>query len=145
MAFFEIGVYNPRNSVNIGTLWRSAYQLGAAGIFTIGRPYRKQSSDTAGTLDRIPLRHYPSFEDFLDTRPVGSLLVGIEIGGTPLGEFTHPDRAIYLLGSEDTGLPEKALAVCNHIISIEAIRSISFNVAVAGSIVMYHRLLGEKR
>ena len=25
--------------------------------------------------------------------------------GTPLEEFEHPERAVYLLGSEDTGAP----------------------------------------
>lgn len=145
MSYFEIGVYNPRNAVNIGTLWRSAYQLGAAGIFTIGRPYHRQTSDTADALAQIPLRHYLTFEDFLAARPVGALLVGIEIGGLPLGGFKHPDRAMYLLGAEDTGLPEKALEASNFVVSVETVRSQSYNVAVAGSIVMYHRLLGEKR
>ena len=144
MSYFEIGVYNPRNSANIGTLWRSAFQLGAAGIFTIGRPYRRQTSDTAEALIHIPLRHFASFEDFIAARPVGALLVGIEMGGVPLAQFQHPERAIYLLGSEDSGLPPKILATCNCVVAIEAVRSLSFNLAVAGSIVMYHRLLGRQ-
>ncbi len=37
MAYFEIGIFHPKTKENIGTLWRSAYQLGAAGIFTIGK------------------------------------------------------------------------------------------------------------
>jgi len=36
MGYFEIGILHPRNSANVGTLWRSAYQLGASGIFIIG-------------------------------------------------------------------------------------------------------------
>ena len=144
MSYFEIGVYYPRNSANIGTLWRSAFQLGAAGIFTIGRPYRRQTSDTAEALMHIPLRHYANLEEFLAARPVGALLVGIEMGGLPLAQFQHPERAIYLLGSEDSGLPPKILAACNCVVAIEAVRSQSFNLAVAGSIVMYHRLLGQQ-
>ena len=143
MSYFEIGVYYPRNSANIGTLWRSAYQLGAAGIFTIGRPYKRQTSDTADTLFHIPLRHYANFEEFLAARPVGAVLVGIEMGGEPLAHFQHPERAIYLLGAEDGGLPPKILKACNSVVAIESERSQSFNLAVAGSIVMYHRLLGQ--
>lgn len=30
-GYFEIGVYHPKTPMNVGTLWRSAYQLGAAG------------------------------------------------------------------------------------------------------------------
>lgn len=145
MSYFEIGIYNPRNSENIGTLWRSAWQLGAAGIFTIGRPYKLQTSDTSAAHRLIPLRHYPTFDDFLLARPLGALLVGVEIGGQPLATFKHPDQAIYLLGSEDMGLPEKVLAHCNAVIAIEAINRASYNVAVSGSIVLYHRLFLQLR
>jgi tRNA(Leu) C34 or U34 (ribose-2'-O)-methylase TrmL len=46
MSYFEIGIYHPKTRNNVGTLWRSAYQLGASGLFTIGRRYERQSSDT---------------------------------------------------------------------------------------------------
>ncbi len=140
MGYFEIGVFQPRTTANIGTLWRSAYQLGASGIFTIGKPYRRQTSDTEHTDHHIPLRHYLTLEEFLQNRPVGAQLIGVEMGGTPLASFKHPDRAIYLLGSEVNGLPEHVLARCNQVIAIEAVNKASYNVAVAGSIVMYHRL-----
>jgi tRNA G18 (ribose-2'-O)-methylase SpoU len=140
MGYFEIGIYQPRNDLNIGTLWRSAHQLGAAGIFTIGRPYRRQTSDPFAVDEHIPLRWYPSFEHFLEARPHGAQLVGVEIGGTPLAQFHHPKLAIYLLGAEDNGLPTKIIEKCNALIALEAVRQVSYNVAVTGSIVMYHRM-----
>ena len=139
MSYFEIGIFNPRNSANVGTLWRSAYQLGAAGIFIIGRPYRRQTSDTANAQALIPLRQFAAFEDFLEARPVGAQLVGIEMAGVPLAGFKHPERAIYLLGAEDSGLPQRILTACNFVVAIESLRSQSYNLAVSGSIVMYHR------
>lgn len=141
MSFFEIGVYQPRSDINIGTLWRSAFQLGAQGIFTIGRPYRHQTADTANTPFQIPLRCYPTLEEFLQARPVGTVLIGVEIGGEPLASFQHPKRSIYLLGAEDSGLGARVQAICNRIVSIESVRAPSYNVAVAGSILMYHRWL----
>ena len=147
MGYFEIGVFHPRSSDNVGTLWRSAYQLGAASIFTIGRPYRQQTSDTQHTAYEIPLRNYPTFEDFLTNRPVGALLIGVEMGGQPLSSFVHPERAIYLLGSESAGLPESVLQQCNAVIGLESINYPSYNLAVAGSLVLYHRvfLAGGRR
>jgi tRNA G18 (ribose-2'-O)-methylase SpoU len=138
MSYFEIGIYQPRNETNIGTLWRSAYQLGAAGIFVIGRQPRRQPADTARTMLHIPLRHFLTFEEFLQARPVGAQLVGVEIGGTPLAGFHHPQQAIYLLGAEDSGLPARILAQCNQVIAVEAVRKSSYNVAVTAAIVMYH-------
>lgn len=138
-GFFEIGVYHSKTEQNIGTLWRSAYQLGASGIFTIGRRYRGQSSDTCQAHRHIPLRHYQDFEEFNRFRPAGAILVGVEMGGIPIQEFTHPQRAIYLLGAEDHGLPPKIIERCNVLVSLSAVTRESYNVAVAGSIVLYHR------
>ncbi len=139
-GFFEIGIFHNKTEENIGTLWRSAYQLGAAGIFTIGRRYSTQCSDTYKTWRHIPLRHYNDFGDFNNHRVFDVPLIGIEMGGTNLKEFDHPQRAIYLLGAEDHGLPNDVLEQCQYCVSLSSIRQPSFNVAVAGSIVMYDRV-----
>jgi tRNA G18 (ribose-2'-O)-methylase SpoU len=62
------------------------------------------------------------------------------MGGVALREFKHPKTAIYLLGSEDNGLPNEVRAQCQHIVSIESVNTASYNVAVAGSLVMYSRI-----
>ena len=139
-GFFEIGIYYGKHTVNVGTLWRSAYQLGASGIFTIGNRYKRQCSDTPKSHRHIPLRHYDDFDDFNYHRPFDTLLVGVEIGGAALREFNHPNSCIYLLGAEDYGLPQEIIRSCDCVLSIESINTPSFNVAVAGSIVMYDRL-----
>lgn len=145
MGYFEIGIFQPRTNENIGTLWRSAWQLGAAGIFTIGKKQRKQTSDILNVPERIPMRHYDSFAEFLTARPLGARLIGIEMGGTPLAGFSHPSRAIYLVGSETNGLSKQVLAHCDAVVELESLNYASYNLAVAGSIVMYHRFvtLGE--
>lgn len=139
-GFFEIGIYRGKTPANVGTLWRSAYQLGAAGIFTIGRRYPDQASDTYKTHRHIPMREYLEAEAFFDAQPYNCPIVAIEMGGKPLSKFVHPERAIYLLGAEDHGIPEKLLQRCQHVVSLESVRTASFNVAVAGSLVMYDRM-----
>jgi len=139
-GYFGIGVYHPKTEHNIGTLWRSAYQLGAAYVFTINGRYRRQASDTLKTWRHIPLFYYESFENFQSTRPYDCLLVGIEMDGENIVEYSHPERAIYLLGAEDHGLPPSISNMCNQIISLPSIRTNSFNVAIAGSLVMFDRL-----
>jgi tRNA G18 (ribose-2'-O)-methylase SpoU len=142
-GFFEIGIYHTKTEQNVGTLWRSAYQLGAAGIFTIGKRYSKQASDTMKSWRNIPLRNYVDFVDFNAHRPLESILVGIEFGGHQLSNYVHPKKCIYLLGAEDSGLPTEILSKCDQVISIESLTQPSYNVAVAGSIVMYHRFMCE--
>jgi tRNA G18 (ribose-2'-O)-methylase SpoU len=140
-GYFEIGICNGKAAVNVGTLWRSAYQLGASGIFTIGARYPKQASDTVKAWRHIPMRAFRTIGEFLAARPRDCLVVGVEMGGTPLWRFAHPERALYVLGAEDSGLSAEMLRACQRVVTIEAVRTESFNVAVAGSVVMWDRLV----
>jgi tRNA G18 (ribose-2'-O)-methylase SpoU len=138
-GFFEIGIYRGKTPANVGTLWRSAFQLGAAGIFTVGRRYPKQASDTVCAHRHIPCREFADFDALIAGLPLGAPLVAIEMGGRPLHGFAHPERAMYLLGAEDHGIPPSLLARCHHVVSLPSVRTASFNVAVAGALVMFDR------
>lgn len=144
-GYCGIGIESPKRHVNIGTLWRSAYAFGASFIFTIGARYTKQASDTTSAWKHLPLFHYETLDAFLVARPMDCRIVGIETTptGTVLSRFVHPERAIYLLGSEDHGLSAEALQVCNHTVRIPA--AYCLNVATAGSIVLYDRSAKEDR
>ena len=61
------------------------------------------------------------------------------MGGTPLHEFVHPERAVYLLGAEDAGLPPAIVRACAHCVSLDGARASSYNVATAGTLIMYDR------
>lgn len=144
-GYFEIGIYCGKNQDNLGTLWRSAYQLGAAGIFTIGNRHAvKQCSDTYKAWRHLPYRRFDSLDQFLASQPYDCQLVGIEFPGKDLATFNHPERAIYLLGAEDNGLSPVVLGRCQSIVQLPSFRRASYNVAVAGSIVMYDRLNKRK-
>jgi len=41
--FCSIGVFGAKSEKNLGTLWRSGYQLGAAEVFVIGERFRTES------------------------------------------------------------------------------------------------------
>lgn len=138
-GYFEVGIYCGKNTLNVGTLWRSAFQMGASGIFTVGRRYPQQASDTVKAYRHVPLREFPKFADFLAAQPYSCPIVAVEMGGRPLDGFTHPERALYLLGAEDHGIPPEVLKHCQHTVSLPAIRTESYNVAVAGALVMYDR------
>ncbi len=138
-GYFEIGIFQPKTEENVGTLYRSAYQLGAAGIFTIGKRYKNQASDTTKTFKHIPLREYKSFEEYYSNLPYSCQLVGIEQNGKDLKNFCYPERISFLLGNENYGLPKNIIDKCHHVLSLNSIRMDSFNVSVAGSLVMYHK------
>lgn len=140
-GYYSIGVYKPKTESNIGTLLRTACIFNASYVFTIGRRYKKQASDTMKTPFHIPLFHYSTFEDFYNHLPWSCQLVAIEIStfATMLKDFEHPKMCSYLLGAEDGGIPMGVLGRCHKIVQLGGRECL--NVATAGSIVIYNRVM----
>ena len=141
-SVIAIGIYRPKTETNVGTLWRAAYLYGAAMIFTIGRRYSPQASDTVGVWRHIPLVNYPDMDAFRAGRPWNTPLVGVEqVPGQSiqLGRFSHPASAVYLLGAEDGGLPRAVWEYCDALVEVESVEPTCMNVAMAGSIILYDR------
>ena len=140
-GFFGIGIWHTKTAANIGTLWRSATLYDAAFVAAVGARYRHQSGDTCHTPNHTPLYHYTDIDDLVQHLPHGCPLIGVELDprATPLTEYRHPLRAMYLLGAEDHGLPPAVVDRCHDLITIPTARSFSHNVAVAGALVMHDR------
>lgn len=145
-GFFGIGVCHSKSPQNIGTLWRSAHCFGADFIFTVGRRYERQTSDTMKTQRSIPLYNYTDMDDLVAHLPFECRLIGIELDvrAKPLATFSHPEQACYLLGAEDHGLPPSFLDRCHSVVQVEG-ASRCLNVAVAGSVVMWDRVVKGAR
>ncbi len=113
-GFFGIGIQNGKTPENLGVLWRSAQNLGASFIFT-------------------------TFEDFYAHLPKGAMLVGVELDekAQDLETFKHPRRCVYLLGAEDHGLSKQAIEKSHFLVKFKS--TLSLNVSIAGSIIMYDR------
>jgi tRNA(Leu) C34 or U34 (ribose-2'-O)-methylase TrmL len=142
-GYFGIGIYHPKTPINLGTLWRSAHNFNASFMFVIGQRYKKQASDTTKAFKHIPLYNYKTFADFMKSRPYDCPLIAIEQSknSIPLSGFIHPERATYLLGAEDYGIPPRVLSKTQQVIHINT--PMCLNVAVAGSIVMFDRQTKE--
>jgi len=138
-GFFGIGIEHTKTHQNVGTLWRTAHLLGASFVFTVGRRYKQQATDTFKTTRHVPCWHFETLDQLRDHCPLGAPFVGIELDPTaePIGTYEHPQQAVYLLGAEDHGLSNEARRRCHRLIVLPGDRSM--NVAVAGSIVMFDR------
>lgn len=137
---FAIGIEHNKSSVNLGTLLRSAGCFGASLVFTVGRRYKRQCSDTLQLTRHVPVLHFTDWQDFRKHQWLDWQLVAIEIteGATPVEKFTHPRSAIYLLGPEDGSISREPMSWPD----VQKVYMPSFrclNVATAGSIVMWHR------
>lgn len=146
-GYFGIGIVNGKTEANIGSLWRAATLYDASFVFTVGRRYKRQASDTPNTPRHTPLFEFQTFDDLLAHLPYGCPLVGVELDprAVPLTEFRHPERACYLLGAEDHGLPVAVLDRCHMLVQIESALPASMNVACAGSLLLHNRFTAPAR
>jgi tRNA G18 (ribose-2'-O)-methylase SpoU len=139
-GYYGIALYRPKKEVNFGSLLRTAQIFDASFIALIDGRYHRQSSDTFGAVHHVPVFEYDSFDAYYVNLPRSCQIVAIErqAGAKPLRDFSHPQSACYLLGAEDDGLPPSVIERCHQVVQLEGEKSM--NLAVAGSIVIYHRL-----
>lgn len=138
-GYYGVGIEHGKTAANLGSLWRTAHLLGADFLFTIGRRYQPQNSDTRKTWRSVPLWHFEQLSQLIEFAPRECLIVGVELTeeAESVRSFAHPERAIYLLGAEDHGITRLSLSMCHRVIKLPGDQSM--NVAVAGSIVMFDR------
>lgn len=138
-GYYGIGIEHGKTAANLGSLWRTAHLLGADFLFTIGRRYHPQNSDTRKTWRSVPLWHFERLDQLLEFAPRECEVVGLELtdDAESVRNFRHPERAIYLLGAEDHGLTKEALGLCQRVMRLPGDQSM--NVSAAGSIVMFDR------
>jgi len=140
-GYFAIGVEGVSKTMNAGNLFRSAHAFGAQFVFTVAAQLRLSASpaDTSRTPEHLPWYDFPSAEAL--TLPSGCQLVGVELldEAIELPSFKHPLRAAYVFGPERGALSPALLARCDHLVKIPT--AFCINLATAGAIVMYDRLL----
>ena len=140
-GYFAIGAERMSKALNLGNLMCSAHGFGASFTFTVGATYRALEARADTSKGQLHLPHYNW--DRLDEMalPQGCKLVGVELldSAVDLPSFRHPVRAAYVLGPEDGSLSEALLERCDYTVKIPT--RFCVNVAMAGAIVMYDRVL----
>ncbi len=145
-GYFGIGAEGVSKSANMGALLRTGHAFGAAFCFTIGGGWDARAgrrADTADTPAHVPLWRFPDVPGI--HLPRECVLVGIELldDAVDLPSFRHPLNAAYVLGPERSGLSDALRAECKHVVKIST--KFALNLAVAGALVLYDRLLQHGR
>lgn len=142
MSYFGIGIRQPKHDENVGTLMRAALSFGASYVFTVGRKYYRQATDTTHATKQIPYIHFKSDDDFLEHIPQNCRIVCVENTqqAHSIKNFVHPRNAIYLLGSEVSGLPKR---FTDKFYTIILPGQYCHNVSLAGGMVMFDRVQKE--
>lgn len=139
-----VDVHDPEN---VGSILRTAWTLGAAGVLlTAGcaDPYSRRVMRTSmGAALTLPVAVVDDLSGALSRLRDASFQLAASVvdpAATPLEAFASPERLALLLGTEGGGLDPAAVAACDHRITIPmADDADSLNVAVAAG-VLIHRL-----
>lgn len=145
-GYFGIGVERISKPMNAGSLFRTANAFGASFVFTLNAYYTVRQgnmADTSHALDALPFFEWDTMDDM--TLPKGCCLVGVEFldEAIELPRYRHPSAAAYVLGPEKGSLSDQVLARCHDVIKIPT--RFCINVALAGALVMYDRVLSSNR
>ncbi len=144
-GYFGIGAQGISKPMNLGNLIRSAHAFGASFVFLIDAHYSIASarSDTSEAEQQLPLYRFDSAADLL--LPKACSLIGVELidQAVPLPSFRHPLNAAYVFGPERGSLSPDLIARCDHVVRIPT--RFCINLAVAGAVVMYDRMLSLGR
>ena len=144
-GYFGIGVEGISKPMNAGNLFRTAHGFGAHFSFTVAAAFDPNilKADTSAADEQVPFYAFESVESM--RLPKGCALVGVELhdDATMLPSFRHPRQAAYVLGMERGSLSPELVECCDHIVKIPT--SFSLNVATAGAIIMYDRVISLGR
>lgn len=145
-GYFAIGAEGISKAGNVASLMRTAHAFGACFSFAVASflDFREMRLvDTSGADAALPFYSWPTAEAMV--LPRGCALVGVELldEAVDLPAFRHPLRAAYVLGPERGSLSPAMVARCAHVVRIPT--QFCVNVAVAGAVVMYDRMISLGR
>lgn len=139
-GFSIIGLHNPKNGENVGGALRAASIFGASGVLIDGHRSNTLLNHPTNTMKAH--NHIPTTwcNDIFDAIPYGTVPIAVDIvdGARSLVEFTHPERAVYIFGAEDSTLGKKTIDRCVHTVYIPTRRCA--NLAATVNMVLYDRM-----
>ena len=136
-GFAGVGLYYPKNDLNVGATLRACWVYGAAYLAIQGKHYRRAPTDTGKSFQNLPMFEVDSLEAMVpfDTVPVA---VDLLPDARPLPEYTHPRSAFYVFGPEDGTLGAKVTDFCRDVIYVPT--NDCMNLAATVNVVLYDRM-----
>lgn len=137
-GFAALGLYQPKNPANVGSVLRAAGCYGAALVVTQGERFKRAATDTLKAWRHIPMLET---DDLWSSIPYGAVPVAIEFiqSARPLTTFVHPESAFYILGPEDGSIPAALVAKCKHVVYVPT--DYCMNLAATANVVLYDRMM----
>jgi len=136
----NIGLSNPKSPTNVGSVMRAAGCYDVNNVFYTGTRYdraMKLNTDTKQASNQIPL---VQLQHLLDNKEddVKVICVDLVEGATPLPNFQHPKKALYLFGPEDGTLKQQLINQADAVVYVPT--KGCMNLAATVNVLLYDRL-----
>lgn len=140
MSYVGIGLSDPKGPTNVGGVLRAVGCYQADEVFYTGTRYARSAkfnTDTKRVNQHIPLIKVDSF---LTQKPDDVALVCVDLieGATPLPEFEHPEKALYVFGPEDGTISQALIDKADAVVYVPTVGCM--NLAASANVVLYDRL-----
>ena len=136
-----LALCHTRFNVNVGVAMRSAEAAGLEALYLMGES-SLSTSPTRGAELAIPLHHAPDpLSLLMMARQAGYQIVAVQQtpDSQPYHQAVYPPNPLFVLGSEDSGLPDLLREAADLVVEIPLYGLIdSLNVATAATCVVMH-------
>jgi tRNA(Leu) C34 or U34 (ribose-2'-O)-methylase TrmL len=134
---FSLAIIGGKYRENLGHIMRLALNFGASSIYLVGCKYTRQAADTLNTAHTIPVVECEEIPDIVGTQRV---YLELSPDAVPLPEYSHPKRALYIIGPENGSLDVPHGFDCVEIQTVA-----SMNQSQATAVLLYDRKAKEMR
>lgn len=139
-----IGLINPKDAANVGSVLRALGCYRADGIVYTGSRYdyaARHHTDTKNLREQADIRKVEDIREALAFLPQGCRVVCVELveGAVPLPQYVHPADALYVFGPEDGSVPAEVVRAADDVVYIPTVGCM--NLAATVNVVLYDRLL----
>lgn len=143
-----IGLTNPKSPTNVGGVMRACGCYGANEVRYTGKRYQfaiknmtQYNTDTQRISNKIPLLATDDLINSLDP-DMQIICVDLVVGATPLPEFVHPEKAIYIFGPEDGTISQSVIDKADTVVYVPT--QGCMNLAASVNVLLYDRLAKSK-
>lgn len=140
----SIGLINPKNPENVGSVLRAAGNFRVDSVFYTGQRYPRALMRNTDIQDtgrkagqKIPISEISCI---IDDAPHDLKIVCVELveNAVALPAFQHPDNAFYVFGPEDGTINQDVIDRADAVVYIPTVGCM--NLAATVNVVLYDRL-----
>jgi tRNA(Leu) C34 or U34 (ribose-2'-O)-methylase TrmL len=138
---------DPKYPHNVGAAIRACSCFGVNSLLWTGDRVNPAKYERLPREERMKGYRRVDFRNHdrpFDLFPKDSVPVCVEVfdSSEPLTTFEHPDKAVYVFGPEDGGVPQVVRRMCHRFVHIPA--HFCLNLSAAVNVVLAHRLMSQQ-